>query len=240
MRRLAVLLAASLALVAPGSTSGVTGITVFAASSLTEVFPRIDPGPRFSFAGSDSLAVQIRNGAPADVFAAASTTQPNDLFRAGLVLKPRVFATNRLVLLVPRSNPAGIRSVFALRRSGIKLVIGQPKVPIGVYTRQVLKNLGLLDAALKNVVSEENDVKSIVAKVALGEADAGFAYVTDARAVSSKVAVVRIPSYAQPNVRYAIAVVKASKNKRAARAFVRRVLSKQGRRQLALAGFGAP
>src|SRR4029077_14639624 len=94
-------------------------ITVYAAASLTDVFPKIDPGPRCSFAGSDTLALQIRQGAPADVFAAASPKQPDLLYSQGLVYKPIVFATNRLVLIVPRSNPAHIRSVFDLRRPGI-------------------------------------------------------------------------------------------------------------------------
>ena len=150
-----------------------------------------------------------------------------------------MFATNKLILLLPASNPAGITSVFDLRRSGIKLVIGQKGVPIGDYTRTILKNLGL-SSVLSNVVSQETDVKSIVGKVVLGQADAGFVYVTDAKPVTGKVKVVRLPGWAQPKVRYEIAVVKASQNRAAAQAFIKKLLAKQGRSALAAAGFGLP
>ena len=106
----------------------------------------------------------------ADVFAAASPKQPELLFRNGVVRKPVVFATNRLIVLVPRSNPAHIRTVYDLRRDGVKVVIGDKTVPIGTYTRQLLDTLGITAEVTKNVVSEETDVKGIVTKVALGEA----------------------------------------------------------------------
>jgi molybdate transport system substrate-binding protein len=240
MRRVAVLAAALLALALPAATSAVSGITVFAAASLTEVFPKIDAGPRYSFAGSDALALQIRNGAPADVFASASPAQPEALYRDGLVLKPRWFATNRLTVIVPRGNPAQIKSVFDLRRSGIKLVIGTATVPIGLYTRQVLSRLGITSAVLKNVVSQESDVKGIVSKVALGQADAGFVYVTDARPVAGAVKKIAIPAWSQPKVRYEIAVVVGSSNRAAAQAFVNELATKQGRRLLVANGFGVP
>jgi molybdate transport system substrate-binding protein len=240
MKRLAVVIALFGLLVFPAAASvGASQVTVFAAASLTEVFPKIDRAPRYSFAGSDQLAFQIQQGAPADVYAAASPKYPEQLFSQGLVLKPVVFATNRLVLVLPASNPAGIRSVFDLRRSGIKLVIGQKGVPIGDYTRTILRNLGL-SSVLSNVVSQETDVKSIVGKVVLGEADAGFVYVTDAKPAAGKVKVVRLPGWAQPKVKYEIAVVKASPNRASAQAFVRRVLAKNGRAALAAAGFGLP
>jgi molybdate transport system substrate-binding protein len=240
MRCLLAIVALVVALAVPASTSAVSGITVFAAASLTAVLPKIDPAPRYSFGGSDSLAFQIRSGAPADVYAAASPAQPEALYADGIVLKPRVFATNRLTVIVPHSNPARIRSVYDLRRSGTKLVIGEPKVPIGAYTRQVLANLGISDAVLKNVVSEETDVKGIVAKVALGQADAGFVYATDVRAVARQVLRVSIPTFAQPTVRYEIAVVKSSARRKAAQAFVARVLSTKGRATLLKSGFGVP
>jgi molybdate transport system substrate-binding protein len=240
VRRVAVVAALFCLLAFPAAASvGASQLTVFAAASLTEVFPKIDRAARYSFAGSDQLAFQIQQGAPADVYAAASPKYPDQLYAQGLVLKPVVFATNKLVLLLPASNPAGIRSVFDLKRAGIKLVIGQKGVPIGDYTRTILKNLGL-SSVLSNVVSQETDVKSIVGKIALGEADAGFVYVTDAKPAGSKVKVVRVPGWAQPKVKYEIAVVKASSNRAAAQAFVRKVLAKGGRKALAAAGFGLP
>ena len=240
MRRLAAVAVALAAVLFPAATAAVNGITVFAASSLTQAFPLIDSGPRYSFGGSDSLALQIRNGAPADVFASASPAQANALYREELVLRPRVFATNRLTVIVPSGNPARIRSVFDLRRRGVKIVIGDPQVPIGSYTRTVLTRLGIAKAVLKNVVSEENDVKGVVAKVALRQADAGFVYATDARAAAPRVSTVVIPARAQPSVQYEIAVVADSDHRAAAAAFVRRVLSPAGRAQLRRSGFGVP
>jgi len=238
MKRLLAVAFAALAL--PSAVSGGAPITVFAAASLTEVLPRIDQPPRYSFAGSDQLALQLRQGAPADVFAAASPKYTQLLYRDGLVLKPVVFATNKLIVLVPRSNPAGIHSVYDLRRSGVKIVIGDRSVPIGTYTRQILDTLGITADVAKNVVSEETDVKGIVAKVALGEADAGFVYRTDAKPVASKTRSVALPNWAQPPIRYELAVVKASSHRSAAQAFVKKVTSRRGRLLLARAGFGLP
>ena len=217
-----------------------SALAVFAAASLTAVFPHISQGPRYSFGGSDQLALQIQQGAPADVYAAASPKYPQLLYHAGVVSKPVVFATNRLVVLLPRSNPAQTKSVYDLRRSGLKIVIGDKTVPIGAYTRQILDTLGITDDVMKNVVSQETDVKGIVAKVALGEADAGFVYATDARPVVAHTKTVSLPQWAQPPIRYEIAVVKSTKHLAAARAFVRRVTGKLGRRALARAGFGLP
>ncbi len=233
----------ALALLALGAASApqarpAAPLTVLAASSLTTVFPQIDKATRYSFAGSDTLAAQIKLGAPADVFAAASSSIPDKLYAQGLVEKPVVFTTNKLVLVTPASNPAGITSVFDLRRPGIKLVIGTPTVPIGAYTRTILRNLALT-SVLSNVVSQETDVRSILGKVALGEADAGFVYLTDASTVADKVNVIRLPAWAQPPVRYEIAVVKSTGNRAAAVAFVNKVLSKAGQAKLRAAGFGA-
>ena len=212
---------------------------VFAAASLTEVFPRIDPAPHYNFAGSNQLALQIRQGAPADVFASAAPNYTQDLFAQGLVEKPQFLAFNRLAFIVPKSNPAGIKSVYDLRRRGIKLVIAAPAVPVGSYTRTVLRNLGL-SSALANVVSQESDVKGVVGKVALGEADAGFVYVTDARAAASQLTSIPIPTFAQPKVRYEIAVVTASTNKAAANAFIKKVKGPRGKLIMAQAGFTFP
>ncbi len=237
MRLLAVALAA---LALPATLAAGSPVTVFGAASLTNVLPRIDKGSRYSFAGSDQLALQIRQGAPADVYAAASPKHTQLLYRDGLVLKPVVFATSKLVVLVPRSNPGAVRTVYDLRREGLKIVIGDRTVPIGAYTRQILDALGIANEVLKNVVSQEADVKGIVAKVALGEADAGFVYVTDAKPVAARTRIVALPGWAQPPIRYEIAVVKASSHRAAAAAFVRKVLSKRGRLLLARGGFGLP
>jgi molybdate transport system substrate-binding protein len=214
-------------------------VTVFAAASLTEAFPRIDPGGRFSFAGSDTLAQQIRQGAPADVFASASPRYTGDLFKRGLVDRPVPLAVNRLTLIVPRANPAGIHSVEDLRRPGVSLVVAGPTVPVGAYTRTVLSRLGL-SGVLTRVVSEEPDVKGVVGKVVLGQADAGFVYTTDARAAGDRVVHVPIPARAQPDVLYEIAVVRASAHPAAARAVVARATGPAGRRILVAAGFLAP
>jgi molybdate transport system substrate-binding protein len=211
-------------------------LTIFAAASLTNVFPQIDARQRYSFAGSNQLAAQIRQGAPADVFASANTALPQALYAEGLVEKPVVFTRNALILIVPRSNPAKLRSVYDLRKPGVKLVVAAKGVPVGDYTRTVLHNLAL-DDALGNVVSNESDVREVVAKVALGEADAGFVYTTDARAVRGKVATIGIRWSAQPIVQYAVAVVKSSKHLTAARVFVRRLLAAPGQQKLRAAGF---
>jgi molybdate transport system substrate-binding protein len=233
---LAVLLAAALAVPA---VAGTPRITVYAASSLTGVFPQIDARARYSFAGSDDLALQIRQGAPADVFASASPKYTQDLYRRGLVERPSTFASNRLVLIVPRINPARIRTVSDLKRPGIRLVLAAASVPIGKYARQVLARLGL-SAALRNVVSDERDVKGVVGKVVLGEADAGLVYVTDVKPVAGKVRAIAVPDRGQPTVRYELAVVKASRRLAAARAFMARVLGEVGRGHLAAAGFLLP
>jgi molybdate transport system substrate-binding protein len=235
--------AALLGLAAAAATEGATRhvnarIRVLAAASLSNVFPRIDSTPRFSFAGSDALAGQIRLGAPADVFASANTSLPGALYSQGLVEKPTVFTTNKLVLVVPDANPAGIKTVFDLRRRGIKLVVGAPSVPIGSYTRTILKNLALT-TVLSNVVSQETDVRSILSKVGLGEADAGFVYATDAKTVSDRVTVLRLPAWAQPPVRYGIAVVRTTQDRAAAVAFINKVLARAGQAKLQAAGFGA-
>jgi molybdate transport system substrate-binding protein len=211
-------------------------LQVFAAASLTNVFPRIDDAARYQFGGSKTLAAQISQGAPADVFASANTTLAWQLYAKHLVTKPVVFTRNNLVLIVPRSNPARIRSVTDLRKPDVKLVVAAPAVPAGAYTLQVLKSLKLTDV-LQNVVSQESDVRGVLAKVALGEADAGFVYSTDARTVRSKVRTVPIPGWAKPTVAYAVAVVTSSTHRAAARAWVRRLLGTRAQAKLLHAGF---
>jgi molybdate transport system substrate-binding protein len=211
-------------------------LAIFAAASLTTVFPQIAPHDHYSFAGSNMLAAQIQQGAPADVFASANTKLPQQLYDQGLVERPVVFTRNELILIVPRSNPARIHSVYDLRKPGVKLVVGAVGVPVGDYTRVVLHNLGA-DDVMNNVVSEETDVREVLAKVALGEADAGFVYLTDARTVRGKVATIGIRWSAQPIVEYAVAVVKSSKHLSAARSFVRALLGKTAQAKLRAAGF---
>jgi molybdate transport system substrate-binding protein len=239
-RRLAVVLLLAALLAAPaGAKPGAARLTVFAAASLTEAFQSFDRNETYSFAGSNTLAAQIQQGAPVDVFASASPQYMQDLFRRKLVEKPVTFASNRLVLIVPRSNPAGVTSVYDLARREAKIVVAAPAVPVGSYTRTVLRKLGL-SSVLSKVVSQESDVKGVVGKVALGQADAGFVYVTDVKPVADRVTSIRIPAWAQPRVRYEITVVAASPHKVAARAWIKRVLARQGQAALARAGFGKP
>jgi molybdate transport system substrate-binding protein len=212
-------------------------LTVYAAASLTDVFPQIDPSQRYSFGGSNALAAQIQQGAPADVFASANMTLPAQLYTKGLCSKPVVFTRNTLVIVVPKSNPAGIHSVYDLTRSGVKLDVAGSGVPVGSYTLQVLKNMNLSAAVQPNVVSQETDVREVLSKVALGEADAGFVYSTDAKTVPGRVTVIKVPAWAQPKVQYGICVVSAGANKADAQAFVNRVLSKNGQARLLAAGF---
>ncbi len=200
------------------------------------MFRSYDSAQSYSFAGSNTLETQIRNGAPADIFASAAPLNTQRLFREGAVAKPVTFTSNRLALIVPRSNPAGIRSVYDLKRKPVKLVVAAPSVPVGGYTRTVLRKMALL-SVLSKVVSQESDVRAVTGKVALGQADAGFVYVTDARSVRDQVTVIRIPAWAQPRVRYEIAVVSRSNRKAAARAWIKRLLSPRGQKALRSYGF---
>jgi molybdate transport system substrate-binding protein len=211
-------------------------LTVYAAASLTDAFPKIDRSARFSFAGSNTLAAQVRQGAPADVFASANTALPQQLHDDKLCSKPVVFTRNTLVVIVPTANPAHIRSVYDLGKRGVKLVIAAPGVPVGSYTLEVLRKMNLT-SALSNVVSRETDVREVLTKVAVGEADAGFVYSTDARTVPYKVRTLAIPPWARPNVQYGLCVVAESAHKPAAAAFVKRVLGKTGQKVLRKYGF---
>jgi molybdate transport system substrate-binding protein len=238
-------LLASVALAAGAALAGSAGsaegpATVLAAASLTDVLPKIEPGARASFGGSNQLAQQARQGYPFDVFLSASPVHSQALFAEGLVRKPVPFATNSLVVIVPRSNPAKLSAVGDLaRRPKLRLVVAGPKVPIGLYTREALKRLGLL-GVLRKTVSLEPDVKGIVGKVALGEADAGFVYATDVRPVAAKVRMIGFPKRAQPTVVYEAAVAARPRDLEAAQAFLVTLLGAEGRRRLRAAGFGVP
>jgi molybdate transport system substrate-binding protein len=227
------------ALTACGGEDSDKRLDVYAAASLAEVFPEIDPGARFSFAGSDELATQIREGAPADVYAAASSKYPQELHEDGVVEKPVTFASNRLVLIVPRANPAAIERAEDLLQPDTRLVVAAEGVPVGDYTRSVLEALRL-SAALENVVSNEDDVKGVASKVALGEADAGFVYATDVTPVADRVRAIELPDDAQPPIDYQVAVVAGTDQQDAARAFIEALRSQAGRDALTRSGFELP
>jgi molybdate transport system substrate-binding protein len=233
-----VLLLLVFAAVAGGTASaaGHVTLTVYAASSLTDVLPKIDKTERYSFGGSNTLAAQITQGAPADIFASANLTIPEQLYAKGIVTRPYVLTHNTLVLIVPRANPARIHSVTDLRNHDVKIVIAGSAVPVGAYTLQVLKTMKMSDV-LDNVVSREADVRDVLAKVALGEADAGFVYATDARTVGRKVTVLRLPAWARPNVAYGIAVVAAAKHRAAATSYMKMLLGKRAQATFRAYGF---
>jgi molybdate transport system substrate-binding protein len=235
--RLLACVVAAVAVVASAQAAVKAQLTVYAAASLTDVFPKIDPAERYSFGGSNALAAQITQGAPADVFASANMTLPAQLHAKGLCSQPVVFTRNTIVVVVPTANPAGIHNVYDLTKPGVKLVIAGPGVPVGSYTLQVLKNMSLSAPVLKNVVSQETDVREVLAKVALGEADAGFVYSTDAKTVAGKVTVVKVPAWAQPKVQYGACVVSKSPNQAAAKAYITKLLGKAAQKQLLAYGF---
>jgi molybdate transport system substrate-binding protein len=211
-------------------------LTVFAAASLTNVFPRIDPHGRYSFGGSNTLAAQIEQGLPADVFASANSALPWQLHRKGLVSRPVVFTSNRLVVVVAHGDPLHIGSIQGLERNGLRIVMAAAGVPVGDYTRKVLARMGLSDLVSK-AVSQETDVREVLAKVTLGEADAGFVYSTDAKTVAGHVSLLGIPKSAEPQVLYAAAAVKTSSHLQAAKAWIHRLLGKPAQKKLRAAGF---
>jgi molybdate transport system substrate-binding protein len=228
---------AAAVLTAAVSTGSSPQVTVFAASSLTDVFPKIDRHQRYFFAGSNTLAAQIQQGAPADIFASASMALPQQLYDKKLCSKPVVFTRNKLVVIVPTRNPARLHNVSDLARKGVKILVAQPGVPVGSYTVQVLQALHLYDRVMANVVSKENDVREVLAKIVLDEADAGFVYSTDAKAVAGDVKKIAIPKKAEPGIQYGICVVSTSSHPAAARAFVKKVLSRKGQAKLRASGF---
>ncbi|WP_462418950.1 molybdate ABC transporter substrate-binding protein [Kytococcus sp. Marseille-QA3725] len=218
-------------------------ITVLAAASLTEAFEQIaadvernHPGSdvRLSFGGSSALATQVTQGAPADVLATASTATMDTAVRAGAVQEPSVVARNRLTLAVPRGNPAGIDGVEDLAREEVRLATCLPEVPCGAAAQQLSDATG----TTLHPVTQERDVKATLAKVRLGEVDAGLVYVTDARAADGAVDEVPLPE--APTTDYPLAVVGASANPALARAFVDAVQSDRGRAVLREAGFTTP
>jgi molybdate transport system substrate-binding protein len=243
MRRLVVL---CLALVACGGSDSKPTLTVSAATSLKTALTQYgqdfpDASVRASFAGSDELAAQIRQGVKPDVFASANTTLPDALYKEGLVEKPRVFASNRLVLAVPASG-AKVSGLQDLEKPGVTIAMGSASVPVGSYTRKVLAKLppGDSKAILANVRSNEPDVGGVVGKVAQGAVDAGFVYVTDVKGADGRLRAISLPEDLQPQVAYGVAVVKGAKNPEQAKAFVDGLISGDGRKRLDAAGFLPP
>jgi molybdate transport system substrate-binding protein len=227
------------------SSSASSGpLVVSAAASLKDAFTTYGQQfgqARFSFAGSDELAAQIRQGVKPDVFASANTKLPDQLFASHLVSKPVVFAGNRLVLAVP-AKAAKVSSLGAISKPGVKLAIGSATVPVGSYTRQVLGRLPAAERAaiLKNVRSEEPDVKGVVGKLTQGAADAGFVYITDVKAAKGQLRAIELPRSLKPSGAYGVAVVDGAKHPAAARRFVAGLLNGKGRQDLLAAGFEPP
>ena len=226
-----------------GSSASPSEIKVFAAASLTAAFDEL--GPRFTaasggtkvtfnFAGSQALATQIQQGAPADVFASADTTSMDKV--KGLVGDPQVFARNLLAIVVEDGNPRGIKGLEDLANPELKVVLAAPDVPAGRYAAEILGRAGVT----VKPVSQEDNVKAVVTKVSLGEADAGVVYVTDVTAGGDKVEGVDIPAEQNVTATYPIATVKASKASDQARAFVDLVRSPAGQQVLNGYGFLPP
>lgn len=228
------------------SKSAVTGtINVFAAASLQEAFTKLGsqfeaahPGTKvvFNFGPSSGLSEQIGQGAPADVFASASTKNMDEVVSGGDAANPTNFVANKMEIAVPPKNPAGIATVADLAKKGVKVALCQAEVPCGSTALQVFTN-----AKLKvTPVTEEVDVKSTLSKVGLGEVDAGVVYVTDVRAAGSTVKGIEIPDDVNASTTYPIAPISSSKNKPTANAFVDYVLSSRAASVLTAAGFTRP
>jgi molybdate transport system substrate-binding protein len=231
----------------PPAPAGLNGaITVFAAASLAAAFTELgsrfeqrNPGASvdFSFAGSSSLATQVIEGAPADVFASADTTTMHDVGDAHLLDgEPVTFATNTLAIAVPAGNPASVGSFADLARRGLRTVICAPQVPCGAATAEVQKLTGITVTP----VSEELSVVDVLGKVSSGEADAGVVYVTDVKAAGSRVDSVPFPEASSVVNRYAIAQLAGSNQDAVGAAFIDFVTGPAGRAVLGAAGFGAP
>jgi molybdate transport system substrate-binding protein len=230
----------------PTTAAKVTGsLNVFAAASLTGAFNAAKTTLTtanhgltltYNFAGSNTLVTQIMQGAPADVFASADTKNMQKLVDAGLVETPVTIAKNKLEIAVAAGNPKNITGFADLTKPGVTVVLEAVGVPAGDYTRQILtsQNLSVTPKSL------ETDVKSAIAKVTSGEADATVVYVTDVTAAGSKVTGVTVADNLQPDITYPIAVVKATKNHATAQAFVDSAVSGDVQKALEAAGFLPP
>ena len=232
-------------------------LIIFAAASLTDamtdleqIFEAAHPGVDvlMNFGGSSRLATQLQEGAPADVFASANETQMANVVDAGLVVgTPHLFASNRLVIITPAANPAGIETMADLAQPGVSLILAVPGVPIRDYSDQIIAGLStpaalgadFADAVYANLVSEEDNVRQVVAKVALGEADAGMVYTSDVTPdVADDLLTVAIPDAVNVVAAYPIAQLTGGHAPELGAAFVDLVLSEEGRAVLAKWGFG--
>lgn len=226
--------------------TGNTKIMVFAAASLKKTFTDIgeefkseNPGAavEFSFAGSSDLVTQLTQGAPADLFASADTTNMDNAAQAGLLAgDPVNFASNTLTIAVAPGNPKKIASFKDLTQQGLSVVVCAPQVPCGSATQRVEQTTGVM----LNPVSEESSVSDVLNKVTTGQADAGLVYVTDARGAGDKVAEVPFPEAARAVNTYPIAVLKGSQNAELARKFIDLVTGESGQKVLNAAGFTKP
>lgn len=230
----------------PGGASGGT-LYVSAAASLTNPFTQLaqtyesaHPGwtVKLDFDGSDVLEAQILQHAPADVFAAASPKYPEILQGKKLLGATTNFATNSLLLVTPRSDPAHIATPKDLTKGSPKIVVADPAVPLGSYTEQVLGNLGIDESGL-HIVSKEQNAQDVLAKLTSGEADAGFVYVTDALSQKAKLKEVDFPASADATATYPIGIVGYTKNTKAAQQWMDLVMSARGQSVLKRLGFGA-
>lgn len=233
----------------PAGTPAQAEVVVFAAASLTEAFKEIGPAfgtanggakVTFNFAGSQQLAQQIAQGAPCDVFASANKKQMEAAVASGRIEPDtaRSFVRNRLVVAVPKDNPAKIVELKDLAKPGLKLVLAAKEVPVGQYAVEMLDKAGLAGDVTKNVVSYEQDVKAVLAKVSLGEADAGVVYASDVTSASKdKVSQIEVPDAVNVIADYPIAALKDGKQVELAKKFVEYVRSPAGQTVLVKYGF---
>jgi molybdate transport system substrate-binding protein len=245
---------------APGGSAQpqIETLTVLAAASLSNAFTQIGhrfeqahPGTtvRFSFAGTQVLVTEIENGAPADVFASADAAHMAQLTGEGKVTGATVFAHNRLVLVTPRDNPAGLRTPFDLARAGVRLDVAAPQVPAGASAQKAIDRLaqqpgapaGFADAVRRNVVSQEDNVEAVVTRLALGEADAGIVYASDLKTKNGRdLHLIAIPDAANVINSYPIGVVASTAQPDLARAFVAYATGPEAGKILRDAGFLTP
>jgi molybdate transport system substrate-binding protein len=231
---------------AEGGSADRTRLVVSAAASMTEALEACAPefgeaedaDVKLSFAGSDELAAQIRQGARVDAYAAANTTLPEELYDEDLLSEPVEFATNEFVLAVPADSE--IDSIEDVAKEGTKVVVGSESVPIGSYTRETLADLPppQEEAVLANVVSNEPDVKGIVGKLTQGAGDAGFVYVTDVNATGGELKAIDLPAELEPRVTYGAGVPTGAREPELGQAFVDGLTSGPCADTLQEAGFG--